>query len=990
MTDDPDFAVWAGLPAPAAVDLARFDQDARWQAGVGLPVEQYLAALPGVAADSELAMVLVYGEVLSRAAVGERPTAAEYRARFQHWADRIDLQFALHAALHPSEESPTRTRPLGEHTPTRTHAPLDHAGLLLTLTRGLSAPPPPDAPFRFGAGTVLAGRYRIVAPLGKGGMGEVYRADDITLGQSVALKFLPEHVAANPATLERFRKEVAAARQVAHPHVCRVFDIGEAGGQVFLSMEFIPGDDLAGVLRKAGRLSSGLAIDLTRQVAAGLHAVHDEGLVHRDLKPANVMVDGKGRARLTDFGLAATAESISGPDAFSGTPAYQAPEQLSGGTISERTDVYALGLLAYELLTGQRPFDATDRKQLIEQQRTTKPASPSSFDATIPPEVDRIILRCLAHDPKDRPASAHEVWRTLPGDAALNAALAAGVTPTAEAVADAGGEGRLKRWVAVLLAGVVLLLVLSVGLMQFTTHQQDHATELRPVELDDRCRTLLADTGHPTDLPFAASGVEIFRSSTLWRDQHDLGMDRRDTAAMQRFSGVLYWYRVSPTPLIPSMPAREQPLVRSDRPAFGSTGSALVMTDTQGRLVHLKRLPPAVRSKEPIPTPDWPAWFRAAGFDMTQFRLTAPERVWTVPHDARYAWAGVFAERPSIPVTIEAATDRGELVGFRVVAPWSSPAESDSNFTLEMESWYQVWWIAVPVLVFVVGGWLAYRHVRSGVADVRGAVRLALGVSALHLLMYVLYIGRLDLTGEEYSTWYSAVARVLLNALRLGMAYLALEPFVRRRWPRLLVGWRRLLEGRWRDPWIGRDILVGLALGTLAAALNHSFLMLPGTMGRPPELPTSNQWVEVQPFHVLLPLLLVSVDVSLVVLFALFCLSRLLRTAWLWVPAVLGVVTFGTFGGLGEGGANPEILKFLILILAIFVLVQLLRFGLLAQITGFIAGLLTSTFPILYGWGTWFWPASLLPWVLVLSLTGYGLLVSVGGWKRLVRADTAG
>src|SRR6516162_1223326 len=168
--------------------------------------------------------------------------------------------------------------------------------------------PPPDRVERFAPGEVLAGRYRIVAPLGHGGMGEVYRADDLTLGQPVVLKFLPPHLAEDSDRLARIRKDVALARKVSHPNVCRVYDIAEHDGQSFLTMEFVDGENLASVLKRLGRPTEEKAAEMARQLCAALAAVHDQGMLHRDLKPANVMLDGRGKVRLTDFGLTGAAE----------------------------------------------------------------------------------------------------------------------------------------------------------------------------------------------------------------------------------------------------------------------------------------------------------------------------------------------------------------------------------------------------------------------------------------------------------------------------------------------------------------------------------------------------------------------------------------------------------------------------------------------------------------------------------------------------------
>src|SRR5688500_1422588 len=202
---------------------------------------------------------------------------------------------------------------------------------------------------RFPPGTLLGGRYRIVGRLGRGGMGEVFRADDLKLGQPVALKFLPAEVDQDPARLTQLHTEVRMARQVSHPNVCRVYDIDEVDGHTFLSMEYVDGEDLASLLRRIGRFPEERGLELARQICAGLAAAHERGVVHRDFKPANVMLDGTGRVRITDFGLA----GMSGETLRAGTPAYMAPEQLSGSEVTPRSDLYALGLVLYEIFTGR-------------------------------------------------------------------------------------------------------------------------------------------------------------------------------------------------------------------------------------------------------------------------------------------------------------------------------------------------------------------------------------------------------------------------------------------------------------------------------------------------------------------------------------------------------------------------------------------------------------------------------------------------------------
>src|ERR1041385_8422233 len=205
---------------------------------------------------------------------------------------------------------------------------------------------------RFPAGTVLAGRYRILGLLGKGGMGEGYKAFDLILNQTVALKFLSAR-GFGEAALVRFRNEVRIARQVSHPNVCRVYDLGMVEGLHFLSMEYIDGEDLASLLRRIGRLPQDKAIEFTRKICAGLSAAHERGVLHRDLKPANIMIDRRGQVRITHFGLAGLAAEIPLSDIRSGTPAYMSPEQKSGKDVTTRSNIYSLGLVLHDMFTGK-------------------------------------------------------------------------------------------------------------------------------------------------------------------------------------------------------------------------------------------------------------------------------------------------------------------------------------------------------------------------------------------------------------------------------------------------------------------------------------------------------------------------------------------------------------------------------------------------------------------------------------------------------------
>ena len=255
---------------------------------------------------------------------------------------------------------------------------------------------------RFAPGDVFAGRYRMITLLGRGGMGEVWRADDLVLSTAVALKLI--HTT-GPEGRERILHEVRLARQITHPAVCRVFDVGDHEGEIFFSMELVRGEDLASLLKRVGRLPSEKVIDIARQLSGGLAAAHARGVLHRDLKPANVLIDDTGSVRITDFGIAVIGIET-GQYVQVGTPGYMAPEQLTpGGRLSDRTDLFALGVVLYELLVGHHPFN-----------RSTPTGPPPRLSALVPdvsPQLEGVIMQALAVDPQRRPASAQAMAAAL-------------------------------------------------------------------------------------------------------------------------------------------------------------------------------------------------------------------------------------------------------------------------------------------------------------------------------------------------------------------------------------------------------------------------------------------------------------------------------------------------------------------------------------------------------------------------------------------------
>ena len=273
-------------------------------------------------------------------------------------------------------------------------------------------------------GTLIAGRYRILDFIGRGGAGEVYRAEDMKLDQAVALKFLPRELDRDDVALSRFLNEVRVARQLSHPNACRVFDVGEADGRHFLSMEYVQGEDLASLLRRKGRLPPDQALAISRQICAGLAAAHERGILHRDLKPSNILIDERGVARIADFGLAEVAQVVRGSKALEGTPFYMSPEQLAGGEVTLGSDLYALGLIMYEIFAGRPAYEGRSLDDL-RRARQTPPRSLTGIAPGIDQFVDRMILRCLDTEPARRPSGARAVAAVLPGSDPLAAATAA-------------------------------------------------------------------------------------------------------------------------------------------------------------------------------------------------------------------------------------------------------------------------------------------------------------------------------------------------------------------------------------------------------------------------------------------------------------------------------------------------------------------------------------------------------------------------------------
>jgi len=834
---------------------------------------------------------------------------------------------------------------------------------------------------RFVPGQIVAGRYRIVALAGRGGMGEVYRAEDLTLSQVVAIKFLPEALTQDPSALARFHAEVRIARQIAHPNVCRVFDIGDAQGTPFLTMEYVDGEDLASAVRRFGKLSQDKAVEIARQICAGLAAAHDRGVIHRDLKPANIMLDGAGKIRITDFGLASVAAVLQGAEVRAGTPAYMAPEQLAGREVTHRSDIYSVGLILYEVVTGKRAFEAQTLAELVKLREAGTLTSPSTLVRDLDPLVERLILRCLDNDPGRRPESALQLAAALPGGDPLAAALAAGETPSPEMVAAAGTtEGIRPRLGLVLLATVLIGLVAHLFLAdRYRFHNRvslDKSAEL----LVARSQEIIQQLGITEPAGDTAHGFLNDGAYLDYIQQHDQSQTRWQRLAADRPAAIFFWYRQSPRELASYdfFTANGSGVVTPSQPPFDVTGMVTLLLDSRGHLLSFRRLPPEHDPPaSPSPGPDWSPLFKAAGLDQAAFTQAAPEWNPLFPVDARAAWTRRLADPPGTIERIEAASYRGRPVFFRSIYPWVR-AGRDQEF---QPSKHQQLANVIGILLLstlVVGTVLVVRrNIRSKRGDEIGAARLGNFLFLVYLAGWALDTHHLAsssevglvILGMSWAFVISTFARLL---------YFGLEPFVRRRDPHTLIGWMRLIGGKVRDPLVARDVLIGITYGVLLGIFEYSDdILLPLFGGLPPKPGTPQFSALLGVIPALSSIFLftwIYVLYALAVFFALFLLRLVAKRDWI---AAAVIVFLGAITNTGGDYFWATFIAAAIIWLSIYMVLR--RFGVLALCVGLVAQNILVVFPTTSHLNRWYASGAIAGLLVIVGITVFAFYNSLAG-----------
>jgi hypothetical protein len=521
-------------------------------------------------------------------------------------------------------------------------------------------------------------------------------------------------------------------------------------------------------------------------------------------------------------------------DVRSGTPSYMAPEQLAGREVTTKSDLYSLGLVLYELFTGRRAYDAKTLGELVTQHESGSLTAPTSLVKTLDPSIERAILRCLETDPARRPATALAVAAALPGGDPLAAALAAGETPSPAMVAAVGGDAATVSSLSgfLWLAGTAALVIVAAALSDRVSILSKTPFTKPAAVLADRAEEIRADLGYVDPAADRAWGFAFSTNYLNWAEQQGAGRARWTVLATGRPAPIRFWYRTSPSALVPLQP--HGAILPSD-PPMTLAGMTAVDIDTLGHLQAFEAMPPEVETDigGSARATDWTPLFTAAALDPKAFAEVTPARTPATFADDRRAWQGTLPGTNTV-VRLEAAAYRGRPVSFRIIGPWTV-ASRDAHAAASSQPGSTFSVVLVLAILFIAAV-LARANLRSGRADRRGGVRVAVFAVFLMIAIWAAIDHVHDFAAER-TRLFDGIGLALFLGGAMFLVYLALEPYVRRSWPTMLVGWSRVVSGRLRDPMVGRDVLIGTAAGVICAAINLGFVALPAV----------HQGVEAQP-----------------------------------------------------------------------------------------------------------------------------------------------
>jgi serine/threonine-protein kinase len=663
------------------------------------------------------------------------------------------------------------------------------------------------------------------------------------------------------------------------------------------------------------------------------------------------------------------------------------PEQLAGKEVSVRSDIYALGAVLYELFTGRRVFDGKSLAELTRMHLSQEPVRPTAIVPDLDPAIERVILHCLEKNPETRPLSAISVAAALPGGDPLAAALEAGETPSPEMVAAAGGHGESRP----ALAGAALVFIivgLFLAVTMTTGTQINHLVPLEktPPALEDRSRQILEELGVNASPADTASGLVSDADYIQHVATTDLSLDRWDRLE-RRPPAIRFWYRQSPRTL---MSTSSSGRVSPNNPPVWISGMAGVFLDMQGRLDEFYVVTPQVddvSDGQTIPTPSWSLLLDRAELDEAMLTPVAPK--WRPPFsvDQRVAWEGVYPEAPEVPIRVEAAAYKGRPVYFRILHEWTRPERVER---FQLSAGQRAGGLIAAVLIvttLVVALLLARRNLRLGRGDRKGAFCLAAYTFSARMAVWALEADHVADFSREFVLVLRAVGDALLLSSILWALYIALEPFVRRRWPGTLISWNRFLGGGFRDPLVGQHVLVGCVAGIAFVLVVMFGVHLTVWMGQPPGTPDvfrmeiilGTSWV----IAAIIQQQVESLANSLGFLLLLLLFRVLLRKEVLAALAL--ALVFGAQLTLSAELNVYIALPLFTLAWALPAFVSI-RFGLLALASCIFTLAVVLNHPLSWDFGHWTGSSSALLLLLVLGIAFYGFRVSLGD-QSLLRDD---
>ena len=692
---------------------------------------------------------------------------------------------------------------------------------------------------------------------------------------------------------------------------------------------------------------------------------------------------------ITDFGLAGVADDIAGAEVRSGTPAYMAPEQLEGKEVTHAAATSTRsGLVLYEIFTGKRAF-AEKTAGVLHGREDHTPSRPTSVVKDLDPIIEKVILRCLENEPSSRPANALAVSAALPGGDPLAAALAAGETPSPQMVAASGETEGFRPPVAMaILAGVLLGLAFAVFYSVHYNGFDKMNLDLTPEVLTQKARETIARLGYGERPADSAFGLDVDNDFLESVEKNDKPRPDWGKILPGRPSVLQYWYRQSPDDMVAAdfhdnllTPG----ILRETDPPTVTSGMINLNLDSKGRLTYFQEIPPQKvtttgETTKPAAPVDWNILFNAAGLDISKFQPAQPAWNSLATSDQRTAWTGVWPDT-NRPLRVEAAAFQGKPVFFRLVGDWTKAGRMVSTEKKSFgEKAQRIVFLILTIFGLGGGAFLARRNYLRGRGDREGALRLAMVMFLLEMGLF-LCLSHFATVGDTIGLTILAISTASFLSGAMWIFYMAIEPWVRRQWPKSIISWTRLLGGNWRDPVVGRDILLGVALGVVWVLVFQIRYIPIMHMGGVPSLGSTEvliggrlalgawfrQWPQ-------------SIQTTLIFFLVFFGLKVVLRKEW--IAAIIFITIFAVPPGV-SGPYKMVELPAMILVYGIALLI-VIRFGLVPLAIAIVTINLTVNIPFSADISAWYMPTSIFALLSILVIAGWGFYHSLGGqplWK---------